>query len=176
MKSPSCSLFVAAVLNCVFVTTAFAAPTAPVTPRTAVQAGCDGQDKAAANKDITAFMSFLAPDFSARDADNSPISRIQARKNMVTLFAAATHISGTTVIQTFTLKAGKAYITAKEHDNVVTTDPDNQQTITLVDDEIDTEVWCKVGGTWKEETERVVSEKHSMQPGSQLDAAPGQSA
>ena len=153
-----------------------AAPADSGNPRAAIQAAYDQQNTAAETKNVDLFMKSYSPDFKAIDHDGAPISRQQAKKNMVTLFAAATHLSGQTTITAFTIKAGKAYVTTQEHDEVVAPDPSTQTPVTMVDDEVDSDTWTKVNGVWLEQFSRVVSEHTSVHQGTPLDSKPGQSA
>lgn len=171
MKPHTFLMLTAAALSCAIVSVGRAET---VTPRAAIQACYDQQNKAAETKDIDLFMKTLAPDFTGADKDGKAIARTQARQNMVSLFSMATHITGQTTIQSFSIKAGKAYVTTKEHDTVVVTDPQSQQTATMVDDETDADIWQKVGGTWKQLSDKVLSEKDSTLPGTMLDNNPGQ--
>jgi hypothetical protein len=171
MKPQTFALLSAAALNCVILTNSLADS---AIPRAAIQAAYDQQNKAAETKDVDLFMKTLAPDFTGADKDGKAIPRTQAKQNMVSLFSLATHIVGQTTIQNFTVKAGKAYVTVKEHDTVVVTDPKSQQSATMVDDEVDADVWQQVGGVWKQKSDKVLSERDSTIPGTMLDNSPGQ--
>jgi len=143
---------------------------APVSPQGAVTAGYARQNKAAETRNLKAFMSCLTPDFTMKVKDGETMNSAQIKQNMIDLFAGASYISGQTTSQSFILRGSKAYVTTKEHDVVVETNPLNHRPVTIVDNEVDAAVWRTVGGVWKQESARVISQSQFRYPGDHRDA------
>lgn len=165
MRSQLCTIFLALTLNAAALP---AALSAPASVQSALNSAYAAQNKAAEDKNIEGFMNTLAPDFTGKTPQGQSLNRAQVRQSMTTLFANATHLSGQTTIQTVTVKGDKAYLTVKEHDVLVATNPRNQQIMTIVDDDVDADVWRNVNGTWKELSESVDSEQETRHAGTPL--------
>lgn len=140
-------------------------PAASSGARGAVERAYNLQNQAVQQKNVNAFVNSLTPDFSTKIPSGQTLSREQVRQSMLAMVAASSSLHGETTIQGFALKGGKAYVTTKERDVIVLTNPQTRQTKTLVDDETDAAVWRKVGSDWKEESTRVLSQKEAVHPG-----------
>ena len=149
------------------------AQSSPAAPSLAASSGVRGaikraykqQNQAVQQKNVNGFMNSLTPDFSTKTPNGQTLSREQVRQSILSMCAAATSLHGETTILGFSLKSGKAYVTTKERDVIVLTNVQTKQTKTLVDEETDSAVWRKVGGDWKEESTRVLSQKEAVHPG-----------
>ena len=149
----------------VALTLASVATAAPVSPQTAILAVYNRQNKAAESRNLNVFMSCLTPDFTMKVEDGEAINNAQVRQNMIGLFASATYISGHTTVQSFILRGNKAYVTTKEHDVIVETNPLTHRPVTIVDNEVDSAVWRTAGSAWKQESTRVISQRQFRYPG-----------
>ncbi len=138
-----------------------AAGASPSAERDAVGRAYNVQNKAAQQKDINSFMSIYAPDFRGSLPNGKLIGREVVRQEMLALFAGPTRLSGTTSIQSFSLRSDKAYVTTKERSSITFTDSRTHRSKTLVDDEVNAAVWRKIGGAWKQESVRSVTMKMS---------------
>jgi hypothetical protein len=148
---------------------------APTTDRSQIQAAYDRQNQAAATKNLKLFMQTYSPNYKAIDDHGQTTSRHDAQTATSALFLNADHIAAQTTITAITIKAGKAYVTAKNHVVAIAHDPATQAAVTLIDDQVDNDVWTKVNGVWLEEYERVVTDHSFTQQGTPLDSKPGQS-
>lgn len=140
-----------------------AAFASPSSDQAAIERAYNVQNKAVQQKDINSFMSIYATDFRGRLPNGGVMDREQVRREMLALFAAPTRLSGTTHIQSFSLRSSKAYVTTKEHGVIVFTNSRMHQSRSIVDDEVNSAVWRKIGGAWKQESIRTVTQKISPQ-------------
>lgn len=125
--------------------------------RAAIQAACNDQLRAIANKNVDVYMSFLADDFSRADPDGSKMSRDELRQDLVNTFAKFAHISGSSTIVSFVLKGNEAYVIVKKRNLMQVLDPATQKLMPLRAESIDKQVWRKVRGVWKEASTAYVS-------------------
>ena len=137
--------------------------------RVAIEAAIKQIFAAMEAKDVDAFMSHLAPEFTETAKDGSSMSRSDVKKTLPMLYAPGPHITATAVIESFTLKGKEAYVTENEHvqETFTAKDPGTQKPVSLIVDSVSKNVWCKIGETWKLKSTHVISETPLGQEASQ---------
>ncbi len=130
--------------------------------RKAIQLQYDRSNAAITRRDSTGTFAIYSPSFVAVDKNGKKHTLANLKQQSQVVFTQARIITGTTKIQTITLKGNTALVRVAEHSKMVGTDPATKSDSTLVFDSTSNDSWISTGGKWLQINSKTLTSKETI--------------
>lgn len=130
--------------------------------RKAIQAAYNKMGDGFARKDASGAMASFSPDFVGTSKDGQKVTAAQLRQMLPNVFASVRSLKAATTIQKFALKGGTATVTARGRTEMSLVNPQTQQIVKVVGQEVSQDVWSKGAGGWRLKSSKTTSSSQTV--------------